>query len=394
MRHRLNQLWAAMLLLGIAASVAAGQQTPVAAADAALARERLVSRQQELRSVQDYPVLPAEPLARVLHFRIEQNNLALYTDVPPTPSMSQIAVNDLPGLCTLDIHAFNQFKPPAHLSYTPMVMLFIRRDFDAPGCSESATTVQINPMSLQVSLDQTTLSEERQVSLVQSAPAVSNDELPVRLTVNIQSSDVPPVRFTRSAADFLSLRRQYPADTARYLEPIFRSLHADAVVFDADPRVAWQVFAAQATPDPAVTTSVRQILARMDADDFRTREAAAEELKRLGQPAAVALQHMDRAALTPEQSSRAEAFLSSYHPVSDEQAGRLRSDVNFLLDCLLDERDPFVVNAALARLGDITGKDVKLDAHLRGADRQEAVFALRQTLTSPAAGSAATAPSH
>jgi hypothetical protein len=307
--------------------------------------------------------------------------------------MSQIPVTDLPGLCTVDVHAFSQVKPPAAQPYTPMVMLFIRRDFDAPGCSESATTVQINPMSLQVSLNQETLNEERQVSLVESSPALANDELPVRLTVNIQSN--PPVRFTRSAADFLSLRRQFPADTARYLEPIFRSLHADAVVFDADPRVAWQVFSAQAVPDLAVTGRVRQLLGQMDADDFHSRESAAAELKQLGQPAAVALQHLDRSRLSAEQSSRVDAFLSAYHPVTDEQAARLRDDANFLVDCLLDEGDPFIVDAALARLRQITGQDVQLDPTLRGTARQAAVYELRQALTArpPQAGASTAAPS-
>lgn len=392
------KLWPLILFamcIGAVAPAAAAQQKQ--AADPGLERERAKSRQEVQRMLQDYPNLPPTPLAKVLQFHIVQNNLTLQTELQPTDGTSQIAVSDLAGLCTVDIHSYAQVKPPAGQPYTPMAMMFIRHDFDAPDCSESDITVQITPMNLQVSLDQETDSEIRQISLVEAGAMMRDDDPPVRLHVRVQSKngDVPAVTINHAAADFVSLRRRYPADTARYLEPIFRALHADAVVFDADPRVAWQVFADAERPDPAVTKRVLQLLGQMDADDFRTREAASAELKRTGEPAAVALQHLGQANLSPEQSSRVESFLAMYHPVSDEQASRLGRDPNFLLDCLLDENDPFIVDAALNRLRAITGLAVPFDPGLHGEARQSAVYALRETvLAAPLRepGGAATAP--
>jgi len=381
----------AIVFAALVPQIGRAQQVPASApaVDPALARQRVNDQRDAMRGVQDYPSLGTMSLANVVQFRIENNNLSLYTKVQPTRGTSRVDVTDLPGICTLDIHAFAQAKPPVDKLYTPFALTFMRHQFDDPGFSESLTTVLLSPMSLQIDLDQESLTETRSVSIVESPIQMNRgDEPAVILRVRIMpktTGDMQPVIITRSAADFVSLRRQFPADTARYLEPIFRSLHADAVVFDADPRVAWQVFEAEATPDPAMVQRVRTILSQMDADDFRTRQAAAAQLKQLGQSGAIVLEHMNRSAFSAEQSSGVEAFLSSYHPVSDEQAARLKGDVNFLMDCLLDENDPFIVNQALGRLRELTGQKVAFDQSLRGAARQTAVYDLRQTLTaSPA----------
>jgi hypothetical protein len=215
--------------------------------------------------------------------------------------------------------------------------------------------------------------------LIQSAPGVDVDEPAVRLTVT--GSDRPPL--ARSAPDFLTLRRQYPAETTKYLEPIFRELHADGIAFSPDSKVAWQVFASEARADPSVTGKVSKIIQRLDSDDFHERESAAADLKQLGQPAAVVLWHTNRSALSAEQNSRIDAFLSEYQPVTDQDVKRLRTDVTFLLECLYDT-DDFLVDTALAHLRQITGKPIDFDRTLRDEARREAVNQLRETLA-PAA---------
>jgi len=139
------------------------------------------------------------------------------------------------------------------------------------------------------------------------------------------------------------------------------------------------VFLAEAPEDPQVTQQVERIVAQLDSDDVHERDAAAARLAELSDPAAVSLMHIDRSGWSPEQSSRIDGFLSSYRLVSDEDAHRLRDDLNFLLDCLYDT-DDFTVHCSLKRLGEITGKPLAFDPSLRDEARRNAVNALREQL--------------
>jgi hypothetical protein len=263
-------------------------------------------------------------------------------------------------------------------------------------------------MNLQVAQDLEGPAGLRQVLLMVSLTNSNNNdssEPPVRMTVTTQgnfsmsddeklsttapadaaaaaASEPPPVKIEHKAADFMSLRRQFPGDVANYLEPIFRELHADAAVFGPDRKLAWEVFVDEAKPDPNASEHVKQLVTRMDSDDVHERDAATAELSAMGESAAVSLLHMDRSNLSPEQQSRIDSFLSPFKPVSEEDVKRLRDDPNFLLDCLYDT-DDFVVGCALERLRHITGKAVAFDPSLREDARRDAVNKLRQAIAPP-----------
>jgi len=351
----------------------------------------------------EYPQVEPTTLKDAVIFRVDKNALMVYTKLPPTVSMSRVKVDGLPGLCVADVHGAPAAKPSQ--PYTPTVFMFIRYDFSKPGAIAASLTVQVTPMNTQISQDIETPTGIRQVSLVQNFPGLGDTEPPVRLRVSIQDKGAgdaaapagattapatqsatdttadasAPLNIERTAPDFVTLRRKYPAEMARYVEPIFRELQAEAAVFGPDRKLAFQVFAPEAKSDPDVNARVKQIVARLDADDFREREAAAAELQALDDRAVTSLARLDRSGLSAEQNSRIDAFLSSYRPVSDDDAHRLRDDVNFLVDCLYDN-DEFVVRSALGRLKQLTGRDVHFDASLHDDARRAAVNELRESL--------------
>ena len=334
--------------------------------------------QQQLASL---PQAAPAGVADIVQFSVERNELAVHTKLQPTDGTSQIKVNDLPGLCSIEV------RGPAGKHGNPRQLSFIRYRFTRYGKNdeiESVTTVMTTPIGLQVARDVESTTEIRNISIVQNNLAAQNGEPGIALRVSLQiiASDQQAVNIVRTAADFASLRRLYPADVAKYLGPIFQDLHADADVFAVDPKLAWQVLAADAPPQANVTSEVQRIIARLDSDDFHERESATHDLAQLGQPAAISLRHLDRTGLSAEQNSRLDAFLSQYHPASDEEVQRLGNDPDFLIDCLYLP-DDFIVRSSLSRLAKITGSKVNFDASLSGEARWEAIRKLHDLVDRP-----------
>jgi hypothetical protein len=380
-----------------------GQQQPQTQT---LAQGRAEERKGIERQWAEYPALGTKALSDLINFRLNRNDLEIYSRLPSTSGMSRVNVPELQtGMTAIDVRGGSGQK--AGEAYVPIVLLFIHYDFDKPGTRIASTTVQVTPMNLQVAQDLEGPAGLRQVLLMVSLTNNNNDssEPPVRMTVTTQgnfnmsddeklsttgpadavaaaASEPPPVKIEHKAADFVSLRRQFPGDVANYLEPIFRELHADSAVFGPDRKLAWEVFVDQAKPDAKSSERVKQIVSRLDSDDVHERDAAAAELTTMGETAAVSLLHMDRSKLSPEQQSRIDSFLSPYKPVSEEDVKRLRDDPNFLLDCLYDT-DDFVVGCALDRLRQITGKAVAFDPSLRDDARRNAVNKLRAAIAPP-----------
>ncbi len=356
----------------------------VRAQDGGDAKER-----QEIEQARNDPNVAHLPISDVLQISLDgfNNNLILSTRLHSTSGWTVIVADPLEGICRVQLRGLGVwnggpqpfFRPP----YTPDTFMFIHTN-TLPGGEEEAITVSLNPMKLSISQDSDSPTETRNISLMQNAPGFLNGEPPVHLIVNVTSkmNGVAPKKVDRTADDFLSLRRMYRGDTAIYLEPIFRELHIEEAIFGSDPVLAWEVFADEARPAAGAMSSVRQIVVELDSDDFHVRQTAARKLQDMGEPAAICLMHIDRSSLSAEQNSRIDAFLSAYHPVADEDVVRLRSDVNFLLDCLF-ETDDFIVHSALDRLEKVTGRTIAFDTSLRGEARRTAVGSLRELLASP-----------
>ncbi len=132
----------------------------------------------------------------------------------------------------------------------------------------------------------------------------------------------------------------------KYLLPVMRQLGPATPAGDV-----YRVFD-QIPADREVTKKVLPLVAKLDAAEASTRDAALAELRRMGRPAILATLRIEFSALSPEQSSRLSAFRASegwFHAPDIEAA---RKDETFLTACLEDE-DPAVRSAAEATLAAI-----------------------------------------
>jgi hypothetical protein len=170
----------------------------------------------------------------------------------------------------------------------------------------------------------------------------------------------------------------------QYLRPILRDFKQEAALFGVKPQVAWQVLGSDSAPDAALAQRVNKIVKQLDADSFRDRQAALAELKQIGQPAATILSRMDRARLSPQQSSAIESFLVEFAPLASDEMRGLSDDKGFLLDVLYND-DPALRRLALEHLSRLAGRTIALDPKLDASARADAIAKLRQELLTGAA---------
>jgi hypothetical protein len=140
--------------------------------------------------------------------------------------------------------------------------------------------------------------------------------------------------------DLAQVEARAPADVmARHLLPALRRLGPARPGSDV-----YRVFD-QIPADPRAARQVRPVLARLDADDPATRDAASRRLRAMGRAATLACLRMDSRSLSPEQRTRLAAHYDAdgWVHVSDVEAAR--HDPVFLTACLADE-DPAVRTAA------------------------------------------------
>jgi len=184
------------------------------------------------------------------------------------------------------------------------------------------------------------------------------------------------VRLQLSADNVAELRRNYPAEVAKYLDPIFRTLSQDGLLAKVDPKLAWQVFADDYKPGAELIAKVEEQIKRLDAEKFQDREQASKGLEALGQPAALYIRKIDRSKLSEEQVGRIDAFLAHFKPIGDSEAKRLRKDRDFLLDCLFAD-DEQIRRLAHAELEKVVGRPVAFDLTAPPQQRLETLQRLR-----------------
>jgi hypothetical protein len=130
-----------------------------------------------------------------------------------------------------------------------------------------------------------------------------------------------------------------PATMEDYLIPVLRRLGPALPASDV-----YRVFD-RIPADPAMTRQILPLIAKLDSDDAKARDAAVTSLKALGRAAVHACLRLDEAILSPEQRNRLSAFYASegWLHVPDIEAAR--RDPEFLSACLEDQ-DPAVRTAA------------------------------------------------
>jgi hypothetical protein len=234
------------------------------------------------------------------------------------------------------------------------------------------------PGRLDITQDYNLLSDEvHSVHLIQTLGAMVEGE--PRVMLHVQLTAAPGVRLQLAGDNIVELRHNYPAEIAKYLDPIFRTLSQDGLLAKVDPKLAWQVFGDEYKPGPELVSQVQSLLKKLDAEDFQDREAASKALAELGQPAALALRRMDRNGWSEEQVGRVDAFLAKFKPSNDVEAKRLRGDRDFLLDCLFSD-DAQIRELAFKQLQSVVGRPIEFDLKASSQQRLDSIRRLRASI--------------
>jgi hypothetical protein len=340
----------------------------IAAADAAAEfRDQIRQQREQFEiSVRAQPLLDQKRIDELFRLRLEGDDLVLTTRLPPTPSYSSMRA-ELEGFPFPVVVARMRLGRGGASQFE-----FILDDYADPDVF-ARLHVLSKPGMLRLDKTEQHFDGTRRVRLIQG-------ERQVHLSVfeRDRSRNV-----TLLAEDFASLRRQYPREVDEFIRPLLRAIRQEAA-FAPDPATAWQVLSDRWPLDPSVAGRVAAELAPLDADDFRTREAAVARLEAIGRDAALAVRRLDHAGLSAEQSARLDGVAARFEPVSKAKAAELRHDVTFLLDCLYGD-EPLARRLALARLAELVGRPLELDVDAPVDVRIADVDRLRGELLSEAA---------
>jgi hypothetical protein len=337
---------------------------------------------ESLTEVAKLPIINAKKISDVLSITLHDNDLELTTTLKPTDD-AVVRVPGLPGLSRMRVMA-SQLDPTQIVGFD-----FSNIDYSPPDVVTVQTTVGVAAGQVTIFRAYQHLEDETHTIQLIQHPEPAEGEPKVRLYVQITGPNA--VNINRSAASVVELRRQYPGDVSKYVDPIFRTLKQNGFLARIETRLAWQVFADAYQPPAEVVSKVQALVAKLDAQEYRDREDASADLEKLGEPAALIVMRMDRKKLTDEQIGRVDAFLAKFKMVPDADVAHLRKERDFLLDCLNSE-DAAIRQAALTELRHQTGKQIPFDLSANEETRLAAIDQLRaqfgaapttQTTTTP-----------
>jgi hypothetical protein len=376
--------WIIWALFPLGFCVAAAPTTTNPAQDekpTTIAEAKAKQQAEALAEAAKLPIINAKSIADVLSISLRDNDLALATKLPATDD-SVVRVPGVPGLSRMRVMG-SQLDPTFIAGFE-----FSNMDFGPPDVVAVQTSIGVAAGNVTLFRAYQELEDETHTIQLIQHPDAADGEPRVMLYVQITGSS--PVNLRRGAASVVELRRRYPADVAKYVDPIFRTLKQDGFLANIEPRLAWQVFAEAYQPPAQLQSQVQAAIAKLDANEFREREAASADLEKLGEPAALTIMHMDRSHFSDEQKSRLDAFLSRFKLISDAEVNRLRHESDFLLDCLNSDQ-PAIRQAALNMLRQVTGKPIAFDLDAAPESRLAAIDRLRaQVGTAPATQSTTT----
>ena len=379
---RWTRILATLLLVALPTIAAAREEEKPQTLGEAKAKDQA----QTLADIAGKPVIDAKSVFEIIKLTLRDKDLFVETQLPPTDEaivrapglkgLSKVRISTKVGGAALNVAPAG--GPPPVLQYS-----FENIDYTSPNVIAIHTSVSQVPGQLMLSQDWDPLDDQTHtVQLIQSTREVGEGEN--RVTLYVQITGSTPIDLRLPADSIVELRRKYPAETAKYVDPMFRTLRQEGLLARVDPKLAWEVFADAFTPPPDLTAKLKQILPKLDAPSYQDREAASRELEALGQPAALALMRQDRKGLTDEQITRIDAFVAKYKIVNDAEANRLRGNRDFLLDCLYSEDEP-IRREALGQLRKVTGKDVNFDVAADPQQRLESIAKLREVVGAPPA---------
>jgi len=327
------------------------------------------------------PIRKFDSIDAVIRFSRKGDQLIVACTINDIDELTRLLVRGTPGM--LKVRLLGE-APPAELN-EPRSFQFTQNDLTGPGSMNVVTDVSWAAGRLSVARG---IEDERRLSnvqLLQAPPSTQLDpsEPAVKLYITRHNSEdgKPELDLKLQATTFTQLCLDHPREVDEYLRPIIRDFKQEAAVFAPDPKAAWQAFAEDAAPDAATIERVNAVAKKLDAEDFRDREAALNALQEIGQPAALVLMKADRKSMSPEKQSSVDTFLAPYLPLAADEARRVHDDPIFLLDCLsLD--DVTLREVAWKRLVAVAHPKVQYDPRADDATRARAATELRESLHS------------
>jgi hypothetical protein len=367
-------------VLAIATAALAEDAPPTSQEAPTLAQLKAKSEMEKLAEVATLPIIKAKSIADVMQLSLNNKDLKVTTSLAPTSGEGAIVrTPDLPGVNQVTVMRLGNDPTRAD---APISLDFTNLDYSAPDVVSVKTMVSSQVSRLDVSQFVERVDDETQtVQLIQNDTPGEGEP---RIFLHVQNTAKPPVNLHIPADNLVALRRAHPAETAKYIDPMFRLLHQDGLLSHVDPRLAWQVFASSYVASSDLQSAVKAVVAKLDADSFQDRETASQELQKLGQPAALVLMRMDRKQLSDEQTGRIDAFLATFNVVPEAEVARLHQDRDFLLDCLYSE-DEAIRTQALAELRKLTGQPIEFNLSADPEHRLAAINRLRESFGAAAA---------
>jgi hypothetical protein len=357
-------------------------------------QERIAERQRIEAEAARLPKLRADSIAQVIRFGRENGMLTVHSSLDPGDSEAQVLVDGLKGIIRLRWigSADPLLAPEGRRSFQ-----CLRQDLTDPSAGVVYVMIANAAERVQVSRDAESDQFLSSVQYVQDSPSMAVDpqrEPFCRLYVSRRQvpTDERDVNLALSADSFSELLLKHRAEVDRYLRPIIREFEQEASAFAVPSEMAWQVLGGQGgRGDDALREQIDKVVAQFNAEDFRARRTAMDDLRKLGQPAALVLMKTDRTAMSPQQRVEIDRFLAEFVPLDPQQSQELAENKSFLLDVLYSD-DPALRKLALDRLGKLTGQAVELDSTPEPQSRTRAIAALRDQLLPMTASTGVSGP--
>lgn len=384
MTHSTRAILALLLLTAIA--------TPLPAADEADAHRKMIEQQKKF---QDQRMARMEALPggkrridQLFGFSMEEGKLVLKCKIDPADLKKNRQVKvDVEGFetpCTLTVYQVggpNGMDTQINFS-----------NVTYPN-NEGTASLSINCQSSYLYIARSFNSRERNHNVnFSQASGRARFGQPDGCQLSVFSSDRTGrmnSNLNVQAPDFLTLRRKHPDEIREHLRPLMFQLNLESL-FAVESITAWQVFSDQWPGDPSLVQAIKRLIPALDSDTFQEREQATTELRKLGPLAALSIYLMQRDGLTFEQNQRLDAIVAAHSFLSRAEAQRLRSDADFLLDCLYCE-DATIRRLAGDHLAKLTKEKLPFDVSAPVEQRSSGIEALRKKLAK--AKVPATAPS-
>lgn len=202
---------------------------------------------------------------------------------------------------------------------------------------------------------------------------------PSQVSLYVQNLQSPEERMKFHAESFTAFARSYPAEFTQYVRPLLETFAPQPHLFAVNDELGALVFPEVYGADETVRKQIAALVKQLADTSFAKRKQAEEALVKMGTRAGTELARLDRSKLDPEQAARVDTILTKSRPAYEVDRNKLRSDLGFLLDCMMSPT-PQLRKAAWEQLQKTTGREIRFEDPPDEPTRTQRVYALRREL--------------